>query len=330
MKNLCFIILAIFVCIKISAQDSHFSQFYSAPQYIGPSFAGATIGSRAVANYRLEWAFIQPYNTSSIAVDHNLSKYNSGIGLTILGDLSGSTRLLKTGFGIQYAYGIPINRELSIRPGVEFSYNRVGINYNRLVFGDQLFYELDQSRERPTEKSKGYLDAASSVLAFSKKYWGGITVKHLFRPNESLTTIESKVPINYAFYGGGKFTLNSRLGRRNEESISVAAYYHMQDKFDQMDIGAYWMRLPLVVGFWYRGLPGIKKNPALSLNQDAFVLLFGYRKNNFGVAYSYDITISRLFADSGGTHEISLSYLFNQDEKPEKQRKKIIVPCPRF
>jgi hypothetical protein len=40
--------------------------------------------------------------------------------------------------------------------------------------------------------------------------------------------------------------------------------------------------------------------------------MFGFFKKNWQFNYSYDLTISGLRADSGGTHEISLTFLLNK------------------
>lgn len=40
------------------AQDPHFTQFYAAPTYLSPAFAGTTIQSRFVLQFRDQWPAI--------------------------------------------------------------------------------------------------------------------------------------------------------------------------------------------------------------------------------------------------------------------------------
>ena len=77
MKKLIYIIglLLIFVT-KLHGADPQFTQFYSVPLYLGPSFAGATQQHRVSATYRLQWAGIPgAFSTYAIAYDQSFAKY---------------------------------------------------------------------------------------------------------------------------------------------------------------------------------------------------------------------------------------------------------------
>jgi Type IX secretion system membrane protein PorP/SprF len=62
-------------------------------------------------------------------------------------------------------------------------------------------------------------------------------------------------------------------------------------------------------------------------NRDAFTILTGLKMKNLSVGYSYDFTMSKLITQTGGSHEISLSYSFRM--KPIKHKPKM-MPCPEF
>jgi hypothetical protein len=58
-------------------QDPQFSQFYSNPLYLAPSFAGATGGSRLCANFRDQWiALPSTFITYSFSYDHYFEPFN--------------------------------------------------------------------------------------------------------------------------------------------------------------------------------------------------------------------------------------------------------------
>jgi hypothetical protein len=79
MKRVVLIISSVFVCLGINAQDPHFSQFYSNPLYLATSFAGSSLGSRVVLNYRDQWPSVPgTYITSSFSFDHYFPKIKSG------------------------------------------------------------------------------------------------------------------------------------------------------------------------------------------------------------------------------------------------------------
>jgi hypothetical protein len=87
----------------------------------------------------------------------------------------------------------------------------------------------------------------------------------------------------------------------------------------------------MVFGAWYRGIP-VKKYAENINNHESFIVLAGFRQDKFSVGYSYDATISTLGFGSGGAHEISLSYLFENFTPKTKRfrRKDKQLSCPKF
>ena len=73
----------------------------------------------------------------------------------------------------------------------------------------------------------------------------------------------------------------------------------------QLNTGIYIIRLPLVLGTWYR----------LNFeNPDAIIALVGIIYDNLQIGYSFDITMSRLKSHTGGAHEVSISYKFGCEQ----------------
>src|SRR5690554_1576323 len=95
---------------EAQAQDAQFTQFYAAPLYLNPAFAGTTYQSRVIFNNRYQWVSLpKPYVTYSASFDHNLEKYNSGIGVIAVVDRAGSGILNSTNLGFLYSYKIQLN-----------------------------------------------------------------------------------------------------------------------------------------------------------------------------------------------------------------------------
>src|SRR6201990_792280 len=68
----------------VTAQDPQFSQFYAAPLYLNPAFAGSTNQARIGLNYRNQWPAIDAnFTTFSAFADFYLEDYNSGVGVII-------------------------------------------------------------------------------------------------------------------------------------------------------------------------------------------------------------------------------------------------------
>ncbi|MCD6366820.1 MAG: type IX secretion system membrane protein PorP/SprF [Bacteroidales bacterium] len=334
LKQIVILIFSLLCGFTSQAQDPQLTQSFASPLYLSPSFAGSTTGTRAVLNFRDQWPAIPgSFITYLMSIDHNLYKYNSGIGLLFLRDQAGSGHLSTTNFGFQYSYNIVVNKKFSIRPGMYFYYSQRSIDFSRLVFNDQV--DLDENNpssvEIPTFKKTGFLDYTVSAIGFTRQYWGGFQIAHLLKPNESLRQEGiSELPTTYYLMGGGKVALNGKIGKANEESLQFSFVYKSQQKFDQLDIGAYWYKRPLVIGLWYRGIPIFKHYDRGYANNDALAVMVGYQAEDWKIGYSYDFTISRLAMKSAGAHEISLIYEFNKNQKITEKSKKVIIPCSKF
>jgi type IX secretion system PorP/SprF family membrane protein len=319
--------------ITVRAQDPHFSQFYAAPLVLSPSFAGSTNGSRAILNFRDQWPAIPgAYVTYAASFDHFIPSLGSGVGVLFSQDRAGSGHLRSTNIGVQYTYQFRLGTKWQFRPAIHFYRSNRDINFQDLVFNDQMSLSGTQpgSVEIPPLRKVSYTDFAASIMGYTKNYWVGLTIDHLTEPNQSLIDGISEIPKKYSLFGGYKYYLNGRTSSSSEESVTGTLHFRSQGKYDQLDIGGYWTRTPLVLGFWYRGIPMFKSYKRGYMNNDAFVLLVGYQWENIKVGYSYDITISRLVANTWGSHEISLIYEFNQDQRSKRKTRKIIVPCPKY
>jgi type IX secretion system PorP/SprF family membrane protein len=339
MKKICFAILSIFE-IMVYSQDTQISQFYSSI-YFSPSFAGAIDGNRLVLNLRNQWINIDNgYKTQILSFDSNIEKYNCGAGIYIMNDKAGELNYGKFDIGLLYSYDIKIKNVYHIRPGLTFNYYYYSFDRSKLILPDQIHidyttyegYRIVPSVSDPSTYTNnlGNFDGAVSCLFYTKAIWTGFTVDHLFRPNFTyLSKEEHKIPLKYSFFGGYKYMISSRLGLKSskENSLSLAFLYKKQYLYDQLDIGAYYYYIPVYVGLWYRGIP-FKKTEAQAINHDAIIIMAGYKYRSLRLAYSFDLTISKLnMRQSWGGHEISVVFEF-----PKKIRKKKYepLPCPIF
>ncbi|MEA2043696.1 MAG: type IX secretion system membrane protein PorP/SprF [Bacteroidota bacterium] len=352
MKKTITVQLGLILCLlfsyqtKSEAQIAHYSQFYTTPMTIAPSFAGFTGHSRLSLNWRDQWPAISgTFLTYSVGFDHYFSRAKSGIGVLAFRDQAGSGNLALTETGVQYSYKLKIgqkrgniNNEWFLRPGIYFKYSQRTIDFHKLTFGDMILYDgqtVSNTSEAPPLPKKGYLDFAASLMGYTDLYWGGFTVDHLLRPDQSLTGIESKLPLKYSVYGGAKVLLKGKRNRivrygRTPESLTFAFHYRIQGKYDQLDIGTYWDHDPIVLGAWFRGIPIVDKVRGNYENIDAIIVLLGYKvSRSLKVGYSYDITVSNLLSNTGGSHEISLVYEFNKN-LDDFRAKHTIIPCPSF
>jgi type IX secretion system PorP/SprF family membrane protein len=314
--------------LQVKGQAPQFSQFYAAPLYLAPSFAGATDGSRLVMNYRNQWPSIPgAFVTYAFSFDHYFHKYNSGVGVLLFRDQAGSGRLANTQGGLVYSYNFKLNHDWTMRPGLQFLYAERTVDFHRHIFGDQLTLDeiLPNSNVPNPIERVGYFDASSSLLAYNPNSWFGFAIDNLMMPNQSMTGEESRIPMKFSFFGGYRFHYGGRYSQQVPESISLAMLYKNQGKFNQIDFGVYWSKDPISLGILYRGIPLFNNQIHGLSNNDALVVTGGLRTQNLRIAYSYDFTVSRLVNSTGGAHEISLIFQFNQGAPSKKQGQ---IPCP--
>jgi type IX secretion system PorP/SprF family membrane protein len=326
-----FIILMLYIPIA-KGQDMHFTQFYSSPLYLNPAYTGADVCSRVSATYRNQWPGIsKTYKSYLLSVDHYVQRYNIGIGLLFGNDVAGTGNLRTTIINPLIAYEATLTKKLMLRVGVQPGISIRSINFNNLVFGDQLARGGNVATIESPTQSKTFFDIGAGALAYTKKYWLGVSFYHLNKPNETLRgeSEESLMPLKYSAHGGYKYTINpDEKEEFQRKSVSAAFHYRGQAEFDQFDIGFYFTQYVFNIGFWYRGIPGLKAYKPGYSNNDAVSIIIGVKTDRMNFGYSYDYTISKLTNMSHGAHEVSVAYQLCKLKK--KKKKRLLVPCPKF
>jgi len=332
LKCLILTIVNISTLISVNAQDPQFSQFYSSPLYLAPSFAGTSGGGRIIINYRDQWPRLtSTFVTMALSADYYLEKYRSGVGLLLLRDDAGNGLMNNTRLGLNYSFNFNITEKWKFRPGLQAYYYWESIDYSFLRFGDQILRSsnggstpgssIEMDNLLSTEPVS-HIDFSTSLLAYSDQYWFGFTMDHLMFFSNTLANSNDYIPFRYAAFGGGKYHIKSKIIRRKEESITVAFNFFTQKKIKYLDLGTYYTHEPLLFGLWYRGLPVFPDNQ----NLGAITLLFGYKFKALRMCYSYDFTTSKLITQTGGAHEVSIIYTFSDRKRVRVKHK--ALPCP--
>ena len=328
MKRIIYLVALSFIILTDSfGQDPTFSQFYANALYLSPSFTGATNEYRFALNYRDQWPSVPGvFNTYSISFDKALTNFNSGIGVLATYDVAGSGNLSTTNIGLLYSYDFNINREWHIRPGVDFKFYYEGLDIGKLVFNSQITGSgTSPSITPPPFKNVADVDFATSALVYNSRTWGGFTLDHLLAPKTSFYGNDATVPVKINFYGGTQILKQTRLRQKSLDILSVAINFQKQGKFYQSDLGLYYYKDPIIFGIWYRGIPLVTSQVG-----DAIIGLVGIKTKQLHIGYSYDFTISSLIGSTGGAHEISLVYEFNNLSIGQLKKRIRAIPCPEF
>lgn len=318
---------------SVKAQDAQFSQFYANPIFLNPAFTGATYDYRVVGNFREQWPGIKKgFQSYAISYDNNLDKLNSGVGLQVFRDVSGTSQISNTYLGGSYAYRATIADIKELRFGINASYVFHSINNTGLVFNDQLYTKSETSNDpyfRSMLTAKGYMDVNAGGLFMADEYWLGISAHHLTQPKTSFGVKDAgRLSVKWSVHGGYRFIMD-RKGVELLKYVSPCLNYKHQGNFDNLDLGVLYYAQPLSLGLWYRGLP-MKKYDKGYINQDAISVLVGFdlKKYDSRIGFSYDVTMAKLgVARTFGAFE--LSWIYEPARKAKKTRK-VLVSAPKF
>lgn len=324
-------------------QDPQYSQYYAAPLYLNPAMAGGELTGRVGFNYRNQWPSIDAqFTTFSAYYDTYLADYNSGIGFHIMQDTEGAAKLRSTTISAMYSYELKLGDNSYFRPGFQASYIRREIGfYENLVFANQIdptnpFGPIGPGADIPgLGDPVGMLSLSVGGLFFTENLWAGFSAHHVNEPNQSFIDGVSPLPMKLSFHAGYRFDLGEGAMRgdfthiRRQRSITPTINYKQQGPFQQLDLGAYFYVEPIVFGLWYRGLPF--KPVENQSNRDAIVMMVGVNLlSGLNIGYSFDYTVSQLGIQSGGAHELSVSWTLPNSYQGKPSRRDTILPCPKF
>lgn len=323
------LLAVLLLCVEITnAQDVAYSQFYANPLYLNPALTGIKVCPRLRLNYRNQWPSISKgYVNYSATYDQFFDKISGSVGVMVNAADGGGGLLKTVSASFIYAYRLVISTDLIANVGFQGSYLQNKINWDNLVFEDQLdinngiIYQ-DIQEKPPDQLTKGFSDfSVGMLLGYKESFYFGTAVHHLTQPNIAFyKDVSSHLNMKFTVHAGAYIDLEPSTGENDIENMSFSPniMYLQQDNFHQLNLGVYLNTFPFVTGLWFRHN---FENP------DAVIALIGFQHEKFNAGYSYDFTISRLTNNSGGAHEISFAWQLPCSKKIFKLK---AIKSPRF
>lgn len=303
------------------AQDPIYSQFYAAPLQLNPALAGNTFAPSLALNYRNQFPnFPNAYTTYSVSFDQYLERARSGVGVMILADNAGDGLIKTTKLSGFYAYRLEMTDGVFLKGGIELGAIQVRYDWDRFVFLDQLDAlggNISISEEeRPTNTNKTYFDISTGLVIFNERFYGGLSLKHLNTPDESILGISGNLseglPLRTSIHGGVQIPIWQNNKSDLPTFISPNVMFVKQGNFYQANLGANLSLGVVQVGAWFRHTFS---------NPDAVILMFGLQKGIIKVGYSFDWTVSNFgIQTGGGSHELSLRLNFDNSDDLRSRR----------
>jgi type IX secretion system PorP/SprF family membrane protein len=265
---------------EIKAQDPMFSQYWTSPLYMNPGLAGSVAQPRIIFNSRMQWAKLpNAFTTYSASADYLVDEWSSAFGVLVMTDKAGSANLRNTAIHGTYASKIRLSEGWVLSPAVTFGYGSRSIDFDKLVFGDQIIHNGPTTDDAIGHLgNRGYFDFSSGAVIYNETFWAGFSAYHINEPNYSFLGEDAKLPMRMSAHAGFRIPIkHSVLSKSKLSSIAPSFVYRQQGEFTQFDIGANIIFDPVMVGLWYRGLP-LKKNYNERAKKDAHNRERGLRK----------------------------------------------------
>ena len=287
-KAKCIASLLIFIFLQLpgKAQDPVYSQPFLSPVNLNPAATGAgDYDLRVSAIYRRHWWTIpSQMNYMAFSIDKFIPEISSGIGL--LATKSNEGYLKKTGIYGSYAYTVCSGTESAAANGgspkwfwtggLQFGLAQTRIDYNKLVFADQLniggvIPGSVSAADPATNSGKLFPDFAAGMffnynLTENSRLLAGFSAHHINRPDESLTgtsdTIRSQLPVRWS---GNLMYTYTDPEQVWSYSLALLAYRQAQNNSYQAGIEVTQNQLDISLGLWYRGNVNFRDMNAVAL-----------------------------------------------------------------
>ncbi|MBN2486362.1 MAG: type IX secretion system membrane protein PorP/SprF [Bacteroidales bacterium] len=299
-----------FVISAKASQDPLYTQFMTNPYLINPALTGTSNYYQIMANNRIQWmGFADAPITNTISMYGPMVKQPMGIGGYIMQDKFGPES--KFSINGTYAYNYAITEDMKISMGLMLGFFQHKIDGGMLTIkekNDRYFGEGQIFQNyRP--------DASVGAYLYSGFYHVGLSVTNLFGnkvyfENDQYIAAEedttdrstlSRLKQHYYVHGGYKYFFNREWAI--EPTLIVRK------------VSATPLQLDFNVRTWYgkRSWEGNKIWGGVSYRTgDAVNILIGYSyQRKIEVGYSYDIGISKNRYHHSGSHEIMISFKFN-------------------
>lgn len=332
---------------SVQAQDVDFSQFFNNPTYYNPAYVGLTQGMKVRMTYRRQWTGLSgdyhAYDFSADIADRDIPGAG-GIGIIATSDLQGLGMLKTSMVGIIPAVRIPITDFSVFQLGALISIISRQIDWNNLVFSDQLDPRLGNigpsSFAVPGSSPITFPDfTIGGIYQFKINDWVGtfgLAVHHITQPNQSFLQNVAPLPREYVAHADILINLEPNGGyyrRARDIKINPGIFYKQQASMKLLTFGVNAYVSHVYFGVWY------KDEIFSQRGFGNFVWMAGINvpfssSNRMKIMYSYDMNVLHNTNFTGPSHEISMIFeldnarLVNPNRLPAVERKE--MECSPF
>ena len=197
-RNSLIVVICVFT-FQLRAQDPMFSQAFFNKMSYNPAYTGNQLGVTGLIAHRSQWTAVpSTFNTSVVQISSALPMLNAGVGGMLYHNVEGSGKLRDFSFDL---YGSKVIKLVNQSSNKWFSYfglgasvNQKSLNWDKLVFADQLdavtgISGVSSNAQVPSNLSHIFPDFNAGVALKGMNndvfYNFGFSMDHLLTPNES-------------------------------------------------------------------------------------------------------------------------------------------------
>jgi type IX secretion system PorP/SprF family membrane protein len=297
------------------SQDVIFSQNFLVPETLNSSFTGAIRSTKVGSVFKSQWRNSSLKTSSNFAfVDTWLEGYKIGVGVNFLNQKESGSGYTFNQVNFNFAMAFEIGNSWFFRPSISSGFGMKNYGFQNILLEDQINLNSNSINTSSIDpillsSQKYFFDFSSSVLFNNKDSWFGLTLRHLNKPDISLTD-GGNIPLDIFMSIHAKYNLpvfqNYGTWLGSKSKVYVLANYMNQKTYGRLDLGLqYVFDDKFSLGMTMFTVPDKNIN-SLSSSLSTFL---GLRAKGYRFGYSYDLNTSKLIS-SGGTHEFSISYDF--------------------
>lgn len=296
------ILSAISILLGVSASAQQMPDFTHYPAvlfHINPAYTGTKGTVDIRMNYRKQWqGFSGAPEQKFLGIHTRLWKGRIGLGSTIYKDVIGPATMFDYGFNAAYHLRFP---------DVEFSMG-IGVRFNKYTMNSSdmtTHWEGDPAVVPGITSYDKTKNAMAGMLLYNDRFHFGVGVMNVFSMKAyfaSGNVVKFKqhyfLTVGYNFHGHPEYVWENNLMAEYVDGLPITLNYNLRVHFRQkLMFGAAW-RL-----------------------KDAIALQAGWVFfRTVQVTYSYDIGISKLRKAHNGTHEVTIGYRFDYENKKSLYR----------
>lgn len=323
--GLCFVI-----CLRVSGQDLHYSQFYNSPMNLSPAQTGIFNGDkRFTLSFRDQWRFVPvPWTTLSLSYDFKYypavdKDHFFGFGGNLNYDKQGDSKLTLTGLNAGASYTRILAPQHLVTGGLILGFSSRAFDSQKLTWDKQWDgVSFDPNLSSGENFSFERVTILESGLGFNYRFQksertkvdAGIGAYHLFQPSTSFYQTPSiGLPIRLSLYAIGNIKVIDQL------DIQLHVVNQSQNQYKETVFGG--------LGKFYLSQKRGKETQVHAglgyRTAGSLIPTFALQYNEWYGSFSYDFDsteFNEIVGSNKGGPEFHLRYII-KNVRPLKDRK---------